>query len=239
MSMEEVEELIENGHRHFLPNLSIDVVIIGYSRNTLQCLLLKIGEKWVLPGGYVRHDESVEEASANILKTRTGLEDTYLKFLAVFGDKDRRFQEVSKQFLGKLGIAWSEDYWFNHRFVSLAYYSLVNIEDTHPSIGAFDEAFAWFDVDDLPEMWMDHREIVVTARQQLARDIRQEYSTHNLLPAVFTMPELHQLHQTILGENIDRSRFQKTMLASDLFERLPRLQKSAPGRNPYQYRIKK
>ncbi|MGB5244631.1 MAG: hypothetical protein WBN50_13505, partial [Lutimonas sp.] len=40
-------------------------------------------------------------------------------------------------------------------------------------------------------------------------DMKQEQITFNLLPDEFTMPELHQLHQTILEENLDRSRFQK------------------------------
>jgi hypothetical protein len=52
------------------------------------------------------------------------------------------------------------------------------------------------------------------------------------------MPELHQLHQTILGEKIDRSRFQKKMLSTGLFERLPKRKKESPGRNPYQYTVK-
>ena len=47
-----------------------------------------------------------------------------------------------------------------------------------------------------------------------------------------------QLHQAILEEPLDRSRFQKKMLATGLFERLPKRQKDSPGRNPYQYRVK-
>ncbi|MTB52582.1 NUDIX domain-containing protein [Lewinella sp. W8] len=235
----QIKEVVAFGHRHFLPNLSIDLVIIGYGDDALQCLLLKVGDKWLLPGGYVKREESVEEATVNILRTRTGLEDTYLKFLAVFGGKDRQFSEVSREFMQKLGMEWSEDYWMNNRFVSLTYYSLVNKEKTHPKISFVDEAFAWFDFDDLPEMWMDHRDIVLTAREQLTRDAQREYSAHNLLPEVFTMPDLHRLHQAIVGSKVDRSRFQKTMLATGLFERLPRVQKTTPGRNPYQYRLKK
>jgi 8-oxo-dGTP diphosphatase len=136
-------------------------------------------------------------------------------------------------------MEWREDYWFNNRFVSLAYYSLVNMDKTHPSVRHFDEAFAWFDFDELPEMWMDHKSIVNTARQRLKEDIPHEQMTYNLLPKKFTMPELHQLHQVILEEKIDRSRFQKKMLATGMFERLPKLEKSTPGRNPYQYRVKK
>ena len=103
----------------------------------------------------------------------------------------------------------------------------------------FDEAFGWFRFDELPEMWMDHASIVRTARNRLKEDIKHEHMTFELLPEEFTMPELHQLHQLILEEKIDRSRFQKKMLSTKLFERLPKKQRDTPGRNPYQYRVKK
>ena len=235
----DVKEIIEKGNSSFLPNLSIDIVIIGYKSNVLKCLLLKIGHKWVLPGGYVRFDQSVDEAVQNILNQRTGLENTYLKFLAVFGDKNRQFDNEMKEVFKKKEMEWRKDYWLNNRFVSLAYYSLVNMDKTHSFVGHFDEALMWFDFDDLPEMWMDHKSMLNTARQRLNEDIRHEQMTYNLLPKEFTMPELHQLHQVILEEKIDRSRFQKKMLATGMFERLPKLEKSTPGRNPYQYRLKK
>ncbi|HBT09399.1 MAG TPA: NUDIX hydrolase, partial [Leeuwenhoekiella sp.] len=69
----------------------------------------------------------------------------------------------------------------------------------------------------------------------LKEEVGLEHLSYNLLPEKFTMPQLHQLHQHILEENIDRSRFQKKMLASGLFKRLPKLKKDTPGRNPYLY----
>lgn len=229
---------MENGNKYFLPNLSVDVVIVGYRNNILKCLLLKIGEKWLLPGGYIKKDESVKEAAINILKVRTGLENTYLKFLAVFGEKNREFKNLAKEFLKSKNIEWQEDLWLNNRFVSLAYYSLVYLENTHPKVSHLDETFGWFDFENLPEMWMDHKDIVLSTKDQLIKDIQHDYQAHNLLPKEFTMPELHKLHQTILGEKIDRSRFQKKMLATGLYERLPLLQKKTRGRNPYQYKLK-
>jgi len=231
-------EFLERGGEYFLPNLSIDHVIIGYEDARLKCLLLRIGEKWLLPGGYVGKAESVDDAAVRILKERTGLEDPHLTFLSVFGNADRHFREEWKQFLETSGQPWKEDYWFNARFVSLAYYSLVRIGDLHPVPGAFDEAVAWVPFEELPPMWMDHEAIVREARHRLKEDARHQQITHKLLPSPFTMPELHQIHQNILQQKIDRSRFQKKMLATGVYKRLPRLQKDAPGRNPYQYTVK-
>lgn len=234
----DVKDFYEYGQQYFLPNLSIDIVIIGYEQGQLKCLLLKMGEKWLLPGGYIPFNQSVDEAVKNILEERTGLTDPHVKFLSVFGDKDRTFKEEWPSFLEKAGLEWREDLWFNTRFVTLAYYSLVDIQHTHPVVKNFDEAFGWFSFEDLPEIWMDHRKIVLEARNRLKEDIRQEQVSYNLLPDPFTMPDLHQLHQTILEEKIDRSRFQKKMISTGLFKRLPKVQNESPGRNPYQYTVK-
>lgn len=235
----EIQKLLESGADHFLPNLSIDLVIIGYQEGELKCLLLKIGQKWTLPGGYINKKESVDEAVVRILEERTGLKDPHFKFLSVFGASNRRFVQEFKQYFDKNGLPWREDYWINDRFVTLAYYSLVDIDNTHPVPGEFDEAASWFSMDDLPKFWMDHKDIVDKARNRLKEDSKSELHTHNLLSETFTMPELHRLHQAIFREKLDRSRFQKKMLATGKFERLPKLKKESPGSNPYQYKLKK
>lgn len=232
-------EFIEEGEKRYLPNLSVDMVIIGFDEGKLKCLLLQINDKWLLPGGYILRTESVEDATVRILQERTGLTDPHFKFLSVFGGPDRKFTNDWKQFSKSSKLPFEEDSWINDRFVTLAHYSLVDFEKTKPVIGNLDEAFAWFNLDELPNMWMDHKEIVLVAKERLKKDIQQEQLTYNLLPTQFTMPQLHQLHQTILEENLDRSRFQKKMIASGVFERLPKLKKESPGRNPYQYRVKK
>ena len=162
-----------------------------------------------------------------------------LKFLSVFGDSNRRFDSQFKQYFLDKGFPWRDDYWVNGRFITLTFYSLVDIKQVSPTPGTFDEAVKWFPVDELPPMWLDHSEIVESAKEKLKSDVKQEHLSHKLLPRDFTMPQLHKLHQKILGENIDRSRFQKKMLASGVYERLPQIKKESPGRNPYQYRLKK
>ncbi|UZR97391.1 NUDIX hydrolase [Chondrinema litorale] len=109
---------------------------------------------------------------------------------------------------------------------------------TAPVAGEYHDEIAWFDFADLPEMWMDHKSIAMEARNRLKDDIKREHIVYNLLPKQFTMPDLHQLHQDILEQEVERSRFQKKMLGTGIFERLPKLQKETPGRNPYLYRIK-
>jgi len=235
----EIKKILEEGADYFLPNLSIDLVIIGYEAGTLKCLLLKLGQKWVLPGGYIKRTEAVDEAVVRILMERTRLSDPHFKFLSVFGAANRNFDQEFKHYFDKNGLEWRDDYWINERFVTLAHYSLVDMAHTHPVPGEFDEAVKWFSFDELPELWLDHQSIIESARNRLKEDSKKELLTYNLLPSEFTMPELHRLHETILEQRLDRSRFQKKMLATGQFKRLPKLKKDAPGSNPYQYRLKK
>ncbi len=233
----EIAGFIESSQKQYLPNMSVDMVIIAYEEGRLKALLLRIRDKWLLPGGYIGKEESVDHAAGRILRERTGIDEPHLKFLAVFGDGQREFRQEWMEFFQSKNIPWREDYWFNNRFVTLTYYSLIDITQTTPVKGVMDEEIAWFDFDELPDMWMDHLDILQTARARLKEDLKHEHITHNLLPDKFTMPELHQLHQVILREKLDRSRFQKKMLASGLLERLPKLQNDTPGRNPFQYRV--
>lgn len=87
-------------------------------------------------------------------------------------------------------------------------------------------------------MWMDHKEITQEAIKKLRKDVQTEYNSYRLLGKRFTMPELHRLQEKILGEQIDRSRFQKKMLAIDRFERLPKIKTKSQGRSPFEYRVK-
>lgn len=230
------DQFLKEGHKYFIPHLSTDLVIIAYHEQQLKCLLLRIGSKWMLPGGFVGMEESVDTAVNRVLTERTGLKKSFLRFLKVFGNSDRQFKDDWKSFFERGDEPWNEDYWINKRFVTLTYFSLVNFEKTSPVTQNFDEEYDWFSFDELPDIAMDHKEIVLNARKHLTDDVALEHITYNLLPEQFTMPQLHQLHQHILGEHLDRSRFQKKMLASGLFERLPKLQKDTPGRNPYLYR---
>lgn len=234
-----LKKIIEEGSKHFLPNLSVDLVIIGFKEGILKCLLLKVGEKWVLPGGHIRMNESVDAAVIRTLKERTSLEKPHFKFLRVFGDHNRNFAKEFKEYFDDAGLEWNDKHWLAQRFVTLAYYSLVDMDNMTPTPGEFDEAVAWFDFEQLPEIALDHKNIILEARNRLKQDIQREQLTYNLLPTHFTMPELHQLHETILSEKLDRSRFQKKMLATGTFERLSKRQSDTPGSNPYQYRLKK
>ena len=79
----DIQDFLQHANELYLPQLSVDIAIVGYEEKELKCLLLQIGDKWLLPGGFIGRDESVDQAAVKVLKERTGLENSHLKFLSV------------------------------------------------------------------------------------------------------------------------------------------------------------
>ena len=231
-------DIVEKGQHLFLPNLSVDIAILGFQENKLKILLLEFEGKWSLPGGYVGKEESTDDAAIRVLEERTGMKQSFLKLFSVFGKANRDFKEEFREVFKKLDMPWNEDLWINGLFVSMVYYALVDIDKTRPTGWEWQQSFGWHDIKQLPPMWLDHEQMAHAAMQKLQRDITLEHISFNLLPEEFTMPELHRLHETILSKKLERRRFQKKMLSLGIFERLPEPKQDAPRRKPFLYRIK-
>lgn len=229
-----LKEFFENGDKYFLPNLSIDIVVMGYD-GQLKCLLMKNNNRWNIPGGYIGKSESINEASNRILNNLTGLQVDNLKLLSLFGDANRNFGDQFRVLAEENGIKWDPNSWLNSRFVSIIKYVLVNIEEVIVKGNDFYDEINWIAIDDLVDMNLDHQEIINTTLSQLRVEISDGRTCYEMLPNQFTMPDLHQLHQVILQKKIDRSRFQKKMIGNGKFLRLPKTKTDSPGRNPFLY----
>ncbi len=93
--------------------LSIDCLIFGFRHSELDVLLIKHAEgisrgKWALPGGWIRYNESIDDAASRLLTSLTGVSKVYLEQLRAFGAVNR--------YPGK-------------RVITLAYYALINAEN--------------------------------------------------------------------------------------------------------------
>jgi 8-oxo-dGTP diphosphatase len=180
--------------------LTVDCVVFGFDETELKVLLIQRGlapfkGKWALPGGFVRVDETIDEAARRELSEETGLTNVFLEQLYTFGAVKRDPRE---------------------RVVSVAYYALVKLSE-HPATGATDASdAAWFPVAKPPALAFDHSDILETALDRLRGKVRYEPIGFELLPEKFTLSQLQHLYEAVLHTELDKRNFRKKILSMGL-----------------------
>lgn len=236
--------------QNYIPQVSIDCVIFGYSEQQLQVLIPKInfkGDFWALPSGFVFQDEDMDDAAHRILRERTGIESIYLEQFKVFGRANRSSKEfldklIQQNFdkLGEKSASHATEYdWFTKRFISVGYYALVDMNKVVPQKTDIDQSIEWYSIHDLPRMIMDHKEIINEALKTLQSHIDEKINAFNLLPETFTMKEVQEVYEAISGKTFVRTNFQKMILSLDVLERLEKKFTGAQNKAPYLYRFRK
>lgn len=199
--------------------LTVDCVVFGFDGGTLQVLLIRralepFRNQWALPGGFVRVDETLDEAARRELEEETGLKKVFLEQLYTFGGVTRDPRE---------------------RVVSVAYYALVK-----PGLvtGDTDAAEAkWFPFSDLPALAFDHADILVTALERLRGKLTYQPIGFELLPPKFTLTQLQRLYESVLGTEIDKRNFRKKALSYDLLIPLQEKHQEGPHRPAQLFRF--
>jgi 8-oxo-dGTP diphosphatase len=182
--------------------LSVDCVIFGYDEISLKILVREcemppyIG-RLSLVGDLVQADEELDDAAFRVLEKRTGLtiNQVYLEQVASFSKVDRH----------PLG-----------RVISVAYYSLVKINEVklHQTSGL--EATRWVNIADVGKMAFDHNDILDTCLQLLRKRMREEPIGFGLLPKKFTLQKLQTLYEVVLETTFDKRNFRRKLKSQDL-----------------------
>jgi 8-oxo-dGTP diphosphatase len=193
--------------------LTVDCVVFGFDEGDLKVLLIERGlepfkGRWALPGGFVRVDETLDEAARRELEEEAGLKNVFLEQLYSFGAVDRDPRE---------------------RVVSVAYYALVKLAD-FTTKAATDAADArWFPVSKVPKLAFDHAEILATALARLKGKVRYQPIGFELLPPRFTLSALQHLYESVLRTELDKRNFRKKVLSFGLL--VPLKERQAAGRH--------
>ncbi|WP_286897139.1 MULTISPECIES: NUDIX hydrolase [Sphingobacterium] len=182
------------------PAVTVDCVIFGFDKNQLKVLLTKraiepfLG-KWAFPGGFIQEDENADDCALRKLQEEAGLKDIFLEQLYTFSDLARDPRG---------------------RVISIAYYALVRPDAYTLEAGVDIDAVQWFGIDEKLNLAFDHKQILNTAIQRLRGKIRYQPIGFELLPKQFTLPDLHNLYETVLQRSIDRGNFRKKILSMGL-----------------------
>jgi 8-oxo-dGTP diphosphatase len=222
------------------PSVAVDVALLSIVQDRLATLLVERTEepfagRWGLPGGFIRMDESLDQAAARVLERETGLGNVFLEQLYTFGAVDRDPRE---------------------RVVAVAYYALVDRRRFESAdVARRNAAVARIDVpwegetggpvelrdasgEPLP-LAFDHGDILGTAVKRLRGKLDYAPIGFQMLPETFTLLDLQKVHETVLGRPLNKDSFRRRMLASGLLEATGELQKDVDHRPAELYRFQK
>jgi 8-oxo-dGTP diphosphatase len=227
--------------KNYLRHIAFDSVILGFSGDKLKILIMKYHNTglYALPGGFVKMEENLNDAVRRGLKERTGLDNIYLEQFYTFGDVQRYQPESMQTILLANGNSPEQYAWMLERFISVAYYALIDYEKVVPQPDALSDSCGWYDIDNLPVLMQDHNEIVNKALQTLRDNIDRKLVGFNLMPLVFTMKELQKVYEAILGESIHRGTFQRKMLGLGILKRHDKQYSGKAHKAPFLYSFEK
>lgn len=242
---DELRKWLQEFAVHYVPSVSLDLVILGFHGGELKVLLLrpKATNEWCLPGGRIRKDEDLQTAADRTLRDRTGLDKLFLQQFHTFGEVNRLGQ-FSEEVRHRAG--WSELFsslsseeigFLTGRTLSVGFFALVDYTQVNPTLDFASEECRWWTIPEVPALIMDHHEMIRMALKSLRRQLSYQPIGYNLLPEKFTMTELQSLYETILGRSLDRRNFYKQMMAYGMLERLERRPTVPSSKAPYLYRF--
>ena len=202
--------------------LSVDCIIFGFDEGKLKILIgrrqMDPGRgEWSLYGGFVRSDESVDDAASRTLFELTGLRNLFMRQVGAFGNVDRDPGE---------------------RVVSIAYYALINVRD-YDDILRRAHGLVWMDVNEIPQLYSDHNEMVLKARKMMQQKLATEPVGFRLLPSLFTLTQLQKLYEAVNGVELDKRNFRKHIKEMDFIEKTELIDKTSSKRGAYLYRFNK
>ncbi len=201
-------------------HVAVDCIIFGFKKGQLKVLLQKRpfeprqGE-WSLMGGFVNRDEDIDDAAKRVLRSLTGLHDLYMRQVGAFGSVHRDS---------------------GNRVVSIAYFALVDIDKVSSELN-YQNAAYWEDLENLPPLLFDHQEMVRKALLCLRTLVPSRPIGFHLLPPLFTLTQLQQLYEAILGDSIDKRNFRKRINEMPFIEKTEEIDRKTSKRGAILYRF--
>lgn len=196
------------------PSVAVDVAVMTLMDGNLHAVVAKRREHpakgaWALPGGFVGIAEPLDAAAVRVLSVKGGVEDVYLEQLYTFGAPGRDPRT---------------------RVISVAYYALVHPGELRegglpegavlarlnvPWDGQHGGAINASHPDGtLLELAFDHADMLGLVVQRLRGKLNYASIGFELLPDVFTLRQLQDVHETVLGLTLNKDSFRRRMLAS-------------------------
>ena len=201
--------------------VAIDCVIFGFDLNKLNLLLFKrrvnpFKGSWSLIGEVLENNVSLNQSATDILSKLTGLENIYLKQLKTYGALNRDPKE---------------------RVISIVYFSLIRVDKLSLKIVENYDA-KWFAFNELPDLILDHSEMVKDSISDLRSIAKDQPLGFELLPKLFTLPQLQTLYECIYNTKFDSRNFRKKILSLNVLEKTNLKDKSTSRKGAFLFGFK-
>lgn len=175
------------------PSVTVDIILFTVKKEELKILLVKRNLKpfkdmWAIPGGFIKMDETLEEAAKRELLEETNVKDVYLEQLYTFGDPKRDPRT---------------------RVITVTYFALVSSEKFKLKSATDTKDVKWFSMNNLPELSFDHKEILGYGLKRLRWKLEYTTVAFSLLPEKFTLTQLQKLYEIIFNKELDKRNFRK------------------------------
>lgn len=205
------------------PKVAVDLVIFSIINDTLSVALIQMKKKpfenkWAFPGGLVELNESLDNAAKRELKEKANISDVYLEQLYTAG-------EVNRDPI--------------NRVVSVVYYALLNSDKITLKTTEKYKAIEWFPIDKLPTLAYDHSKMAKIAHSRLKGKLTYTNIVYSLLPKFFTLSDLQNVYEIILGEKMDKRNFRKKVLSLKILSPTKKYKAKGAHRPALLYSFKK
>lgn len=193
--------MTENDSRYDGFGLHVVLAIFTIDKGKFKVLLIKrknepFKDKWILVGGCAYNYETADEAMARELYEKTRIRDIDFERFDVFTDPKR--SPIKRMIaIGYIGVSDSS--------------IIEKFKQTEKASDA-----DWFEIDRIPELGYDHKEILEKAIETLKEKIFATTIIKKLYPKTFTLPELQSAYEKILGKSLDRRNFRKKLLTDGI-----------------------
>ncbi len=200
----------------------------NYRKNTskkMSILLIKrddypYKDKWCLPGGFLNPEtETLEDCSKRILKTETNLSNIYLEQLYTFDSikRDPRCRVVSTSYMALVdknrltdklsdNASWFDVLEFNDKDKEIDVLldnGRDRIEFTiNKDLREYTTDRYTFSIKENKKLAFDHPLVIVAGLERLRNKVSYTDIVFNMMPEYFTLGELQQVYEVILGKKL-------------------------------------
>ncbi len=175
-------------------------------------------DKWCLPGGFINIDENLEDAPKRILNNETNLKDIYLEQLYTFGDvnRDPRMRIVSTAYMALIDKNILENNlsenssWFNIEYKENKNNMYIYLNNGVDSIDIKIKKVLYekttdrykYVIEENNSLAFDHALVIASGISRLKNKLEYTDIVFNMMPEYFTLGELQQVYEIILGKKL-------------------------------------